>query len=125
MNKLLDRLFDRIHSVTIVLSTLLPNANTTGDNRIRNVVNPKYRAIVKTRRQRGQRIVLADMYPSVGKDKLGPDGTHPRDNGYWDMARVWYKAVAEAAGEGMLRSPQAGGSCTDELRIPLLRANCT
>ena len=103
MDKLLDRLFDQIHCVTIVLSTLLPNANATADNRIRKIVNPKYRAIVEGRRRKGQRIVLADMYPNVAKGSLSPDGTHPTDVGYNDMASVWYKAVDKGIEEGILQ----------------------
>lgn len=100
MNYLLDQLFENIPSVTIVLSTLLPNLNSTADIRIKEIVNPKYRDIVKDRQERKQRIVLADMYPHV--HQLGPDGTHPTDTGYWQMAWVWYGAVAEAASAGML-----------------------
>ncbi|KAL5401076.1 hypothetical protein PMIN03_011830 [Paraphaeosphaeria minitans] len=103
MDKLLDRLFEHIHCVTIVLSTLLPNANFTADNDIRTIVNPKYRAIVEGRRRKGQRIILADMYPNVAKGSLSPDGTHPTDIGYEDMASVWYKAVDEAIEEDMLQ----------------------
>ncbi|KAK7177625.1 GDSL-like lipase acylhydrolase [Paraphaeosphaeria sporulosa] len=99
MDTLLDRLFDQIHCVTIVLSTLLPNANPTVDHRISTIVNPKYRAIAEARRRKGQRIVLADMYPNVSKDHLGPDGIHPTDTGYQDMASVWYKSVEEGGGK--------------------------
>ncbi|KAF1964541.1 hypothetical protein BU23DRAFT_492240, partial [Bimuria novae-zelandiae CBS 107.79] len=102
-DKLLERLFNQIHCVTIVLFTLLPNADPTADDRIRTIVNPKYRAIIEARRRKGQRIVLSDMYPNVTKDGLGPDGTHPMDIGYQGMALVWYEAVVEAEGKGMLR----------------------
>jgi hypothetical protein len=114
MDDLLDRLFDRVRSATIVLSTLLPNANAVGDRCIEDIVNPKYRAIVQARRSKGQRIVLADMYTGIRKDRLGPDGTHPGDRGYWDMAFVWFLAVAEAAGDGMLSLPGVCEGCLDE-----------
>lgn len=86
-----------------MLSTLLPNANSTADDRIRTIVNPKYHAIIEGRRRKGQRIVLTNMYLNVAKGSLSPNGTHPTDVRYKDMASVWYKAVVEAVDKGVLR----------------------
>ncbi|KAF1974673.1 hypothetical protein BU23DRAFT_460255, partial [Bimuria novae-zelandiae CBS 107.79] len=87
----------------IILFTLLPNADPIANNRIRTIINPKYRAIIEARRRKGQRIILGDMYPNVTKDSLGPNRTHPINIGYQGMALVWYEAVVEVEGKGMLR----------------------
>lgn len=96
MNSLLDQLFKDFKDVTIVLSTLIPNKNSAVDCNVRDVVNPKYRDIVRKRRAKKQRIVLADMYDKVGMGGLSDDGTHPQDKGYKSMAQVWHKSVVGA-----------------------------
>ncbi|KAK7186807.1 GDSL-like lipase acylhydrolase [Paraphaeosphaeria sporulosa] len=85
-----------------MLSTLLPNANATANDRIRKIINPKYRAIIEGRRHKGQYIILTNIYLNVTKGSLSPDGIHPTDVGYKDMALVWYKAVDKVIGEDIL-----------------------
>ncbi|CAI6328793.1 unnamed protein product [Periconia digitata] len=108
MDQMLDLLYEKIPGVTILFSTLLTNKGATTDSRVKNIVNPQYRALVERRRKQNQRIVLAEMYesdtPWLSKNELS-DGTHPTDAGYKKMAAIWWAAFQEADKAGMLQPP--------------------
>lgn len=108
VNGLLDELYKALPDVTIVLSTLLTTDNKTRNDRVHNIINPKYRDIVKARRAKKQRIVLADMYekdkPWISLSEL-KDGIHPGDAGYKKMASIWWSAIQKAEKDGLLKAP--------------------
>lgn len=108
MGSLLDTLFDSIPGTTVILSTLLPNRREY-KQRNAKMINEKYRQLVETRRKNHDRIVLAEMAGQITVDDLGPDGTHPSDDGYKKMAGVWWTAFQEVEKEGMLTPPEDNG----------------
>ena len=116
MYKLIEHLYDEIPGVTIVLSTLIPNAKPDADERIRKIVNPQYERLVKNLQVRQDRIVLADLYPVVDVEDL-VDGTHPNDKGYEKLAQAWAEAIAEAGRKGLLVKPQ--GLLDPDNNIPM------
>ncbi|KAA8642006.1 SGNH/GDSL hydrolase family protein [Aspergillus tanneri] len=99
MDALLTRLFNAIPGTTIVLSTLLPNKRQPN---LVDQINAQYRNITARRRERNERIVLAEMNHFITVDEL-VDGTHPNDYGYKKMASVWWAAIQEAEKEGLLQ----------------------
>lgn len=105
MENLIEDLFRKIPDVTIVLSTLLPNKNAAGNDKIRNEVNPIYKAIVKSGQKKKQRIVLADLHSALTTEDL-IDGTHPTNEGYKKVAEAWLPAIYEAGRERMLVEPR-------------------
>ncbi|KAE8155227.1 hypothetical protein BDV25DRAFT_146356 [Aspergillus avenaceus] len=105
VDALLTRLFDTIPGTTIILSTLLPNI---GHQENITIINDHYRELVATRRQKNQRIVLAEMSDFIKKDEL-VDNTHPDDHGYKKMASVWWAAIQQAEKEGLLQAPNDTG----------------
>ncbi|KAF2443517.1 carbohydrate esterase family 3 protein [Karstenula rhodostoma CBS 690.94] len=105
MYKLIEYLFEEIPNVTIILSTLLLNTNAGADERIRNIVNPQYEALVNSLQERQARIVLADLHPVVKAEEL-VNGTHPNDKGYEKLAEAWLGAIAEAGRKRLLVKPQ-------------------
>ena len=105
MDALLDRLYATIPSTTIVLSTLVPNGLDGVQPRV-DAINAQYREIVRARRLKKQRIVIADMAGSLTLNDLVDDKTHPNDWGYKKMAYVWWGAVRGAEREGFLQAPK-------------------
>ena len=90
----------------VVLSTLLVNLGVEAERNVR-VINRQYGELAWRLRAEGRRVVLADMH--------GPDGplrgdladhTHPNDEGYWKMAKIWFRALEEASDAGWLRAPE-------------------
>ncbi|KAL3957098.1 hypothetical protein ACCO45_007676 [Purpureocillium lilacinum] len=55
-----------------------------------------------------KRLVLVDMHGPDGpqRDDL-VDGTHPNDDGYVKMAKIWHHGVGVAMAKGLLQPPQA------------------
>ncbi|KXJ87696.1 SGNH hydrolase-type esterase domain-containing protein [Microdochium bolleyi] len=106
MAALLDKLFDQVPGTTVVLSTLLVNADDTVDGRVA-VVNDGYRALVRSQREAGRRIVLAEMNDGnyITRDDLVDDGIHPNRNGYIKMAFIWYEAIMNASKDGLIQTP--------------------
>ncbi|KAL4863522.1 hypothetical protein BDV12DRAFT_206408 [Aspergillus spectabilis] len=101
IDTLMSDLFTSIPNTTIILSTLLPNTHA---QRVVSRISKEYRALAARRRANGDRVVLAEMSYFIGSDQLA-DGTHPDDQGYKNMAAVWWAAVQVAESEGLLVKP--------------------
>lgn len=89
---------------TVVLSTLLANADKEVNSRAQRV-NDQIRGLVERKAAEDHRIVLADMYSPQGPSisDLVDDGTHPSDTGYEKMASIWFDSIREAARKGLLQ----------------------
>ncbi|OOQ85849.1 hypothetical protein PEBR_24090 [Penicillium brasilianum] len=105
MDTLLTNLYTSIPNTTIILSTLLPNKKH--QDRV-DKISSQYRDLVALRRQQNDRIVLAEMSSFITLSQL-VDGTHPDDQGYQEMAAVWWAAVKVAEGEGLIQSAEDTG----------------
>lgn len=132
MSRLLDRLYADIPGVTIILSSLLPARNeseprnpTAAENGPR--INDQLRDIVCSRRRdKGQKIVLADMQPRGQRlftiDNTGGGGgdirddIHPNDSGYRKMAKVWLRAILIAEKNGFLTPPNKTKAVPDDAK---------
>ena len=107
---LIDRLFDAIPGVTIVASTLLPNANPKTQANV-NICNRNIPDFVQQRQAKGKRIVYVDFSSSsFGLADLSSDGTHPTDAGYLKMVEVWYQGIVAAKDRGWLPTLEHGVS---------------
>jgi hypothetical protein len=73
--RLLEYLYEKSPDVTIIVSTLLPNANVLGNHYV-GVLNERIRDIAVSMR-RTRKMVLAEMAENyISLDEL-VDGTHP------------------------------------------------
>ena len=107
MDHLIDGLYEQIPGTTVILSTLLPNANASHAQVNTDWINDQYRAIFKRRQAQNQRIVLAEMVGAVTAAHMNTDDhTHPTDEGYVRMAEVWYEALIEAEWRQFLQRPK-------------------
>jgi lysophospholipase L1-like esterase len=106
---------------TVLLSTLLLNTNEDTE---RNVVeiNEQYAKLVEKLREEGRRIVLVDMHGPEGPlaEDL-PDNTHPSNEGYRKMARLWYKGIEEASNMGFIQPPEAVDGLPDDGEVQYRR----
>ncbi|KAL3474296.1 SGNH hydrolase-type esterase domain-containing protein [Aspergillus californicus] len=99
MNTMLDSLYSAIPNTTIILSTLIPN---TYNERGVEQISRQYRNLAATRRAAGDKLVLAEMSYFIDSSQL-VDGTHPDDEGYRQMAAVWWAGIQLAESEGLLQ----------------------
>jgi lysophospholipase L1-like esterase len=109
LGSLIDRLFDDVPGVTIVASTLLPNANPKIQANVQ-IYNSKIPDVVQRRQAAGKQIVYVDFSSSsFSLSDLSSDGTHPTDAGYIKMAEVWYQGIVAAKGRGWLSTKATRG----------------
>ncbi|KAF5648663.1 acetylxylan esterase [Fusarium sp. NRRL 52700] len=96
MDNLLEYLWMTSPLSTIILSTLLVNADEQVNSRILDM-NSHLRDLATLKEAERKKIVLADMYCTEGPalDDL-IDGTHPNDDGYIKMAHIWFDAIQKA-----------------------------
>ena len=91
LGTLIDRLFAAIPGVTVIASTLLPNANSATQANAA-IYNSQIPAMIKTRQAAGRKLTYVDFSSSYWSlTDIGPDGTHPTAGGYIKMAEVWMR----------------------------------
>ncbi|KAM7214221.1 family 3 putative carbohydrate esterase [Rhypophila decipiens] len=107
MNELLDLIWKDSPVATVVLSTLLPNQVATTQTNV-DKINVMYRALVTKLRGQGKRIVLAEMTGADGPKFMNDfaDDTHPNDQGYRKMSKIWFEAIVAAGKAGLIQRPQ-------------------
>ncbi|KAI3329243.1 carbohydrate esterase family 3 protein [Xylariaceae sp. AK1471] len=100
MSSLLGLIWRESPASTVILSSLLVNADTATEDRILRA-NTQYRDVAMQNVAENKRVVFVDMHSSTGPscDDL-VDGTHPDDQGYFKMAQIWHKGIREAASKG-------------------------
>lgn len=89
LKALIDDIFANIPGVTVIISTVLPNAAAqacTVD------VSAQYRTLYRSYESAGALVGMADMQTAMTLSDIGADGTHPTDAGYLKMAAVWWDA---------------------------------
>lgn len=102
MDNMLEYLWRTCPLSTVILSTLLINADEQVNSRVLHA-NHQIRDLVGARRARERRIYLADMHSLEGPQLIDlVDGVHPNDEGYRKMAVIWADAVQKAQREGAL-----------------------
>ncbi|KAL7782330.1 carbohydrate esterase family 3 protein [Trichoderma afarasin] len=102
MSNMLDVIWAASPNSTIILSNLILSLDTEVESRIK-WANNQFRGIALSKQSEGRRIVFADMHSQWGpKENDISDGTHPNDQGYYKMAKIWYKGILEAMAKGFL-----------------------
>ncbi|TVY73781.1 Multidomain esterase [Fusarium oxysporum f. sp. cubense] len=103
MDNLIEYLWKTSPLSTVILSTLLVNADEQVDSRVLDI-NTYLRELVVLKEAERKRIVLADMYSTKGPDLDDlMDGTHPNDDGYNKMAHIWFNAIRKARANGFFK----------------------
>lgn len=83
-----------------ILSTLLPNGDSTTNSRVQTV-NDLLRKLVQDYRNQGHKILLAEMNNGfITTSDLNSDCIHPSNAGYPKLAAVWAGVIDKAFGNG-------------------------
>ncbi|KAF4498108.1 hypothetical protein FAGAP_5700 [Fusarium agapanthi] len=93
---LVDDIFDSVPGVTVVLSTLLLNKDSSR-NPCSDNISKEIRKVAAG--YKGARIALADVRSVMSMDDIGPDKDHPTDDGYKMFAGVWWDAISKIEGQ--------------------------
>ncbi|KAI0100209.1 SGNH hydrolase-type esterase domain-containing protein [Nemania sp. FL0031] len=97
MAQLLEYLWSACPASTIILSTLLVNQDRSAESRV-GLINQHLRILAGQKAAENKKMVLVDMHTPEGPQLSDlVDGTHPNDEGYDKMARIWYRGIKEAA----------------------------
>jgi hypothetical protein len=105
--RLLDYLYERSPDVTVIVSTLLPNADPLGNHYV-DVLNQRIRDIAVSM-SKTRKMVLAEMAEDfISLDEI-VDGTHPNAVGYAKMAAVWSLAIDQARMNNLITPPRDNG----------------
>lgn len=95
MDNLLQYLWQMVPTSTVILSTLLVNADREVNSRVSRV-NAQIRDLVATKAAEHKSMFLADMSTAEGPQREDlVDGTHPNDEGYKKMAVIWFNAIRQ------------------------------
>ena len=113
LGSLVGRLTSAVPNVTVIVGTLVPNANPETEANILEF-NQNLVGTVAGLAGQGFKVSLADFHSDWWSlDDIGPDGTHPTDLGYLKMSRVWYAGITTAAKAGNITAPIEVASVDD------------
>ena len=106
MGELVGRIANASPNVTVLLATLLPNANPKTEANIL-IFNHNLISTVANLTAQKYRVSMVDFHSDWWSlADIGPDGTHPTDLGYLKMSRLWYNGIVEAANIGDITAPK-------------------
>ncbi|KAJ5388039.1 carbohydrate esterase family 3 protein [Penicillium cosmopolitanum] len=102
MSQMLDYLWLACPQSTILLSTLIPNADPQVDSVVRDL-NDQFHALTEKNKDEKKKILLVDMHSSEGPEAHElVDGIHPDDGGYEKMAELWVRGIKETIEKGFI-----------------------
>ncbi|KAL6697067.1 carbohydrate esterase family 3 protein [Trichoderma pleuroticola] len=102
MGNMLDVVWAASPDSTVILSNLILSLDSDVESRIK-LANNQFQGVALSKQSEGKRIVFVDMHSQWGpKENDISDGTHPNDQGYYKMAKIWYKGVIEAMAKGFI-----------------------
>jgi lysophospholipase L1-like esterase len=101
MEDLLEDIWNASPGSTVLLSTLLVNADKRVNERV-ECVNNQFRALAKRKVCEKRRIVLVDLYNDGPRVDCLVDGVHPNDEGYDRTAKLWFDGVQRAMQQGLV-----------------------
>ncbi|KAJ7469649.1 lipolytic enzyme, partial [Mycena latifolia] len=100
LSTLIQNVLDAPPLTLVVLATLPPNANADANTRI-NAYNAALPGVVANFVNAGRSVVLADCHAVVAVGDL-VDGTHPNDDAYARIGKVFYDAIQVAFAKGWI-----------------------
>ncbi|MET9416171.1 FG-GAP-like repeat-containing protein [Streptomyces klenkii] len=100
LGALVDRITDAAPDVTVLVSSIVPNANADRNKRV-VAYNAAIPQLVAERRGKGLHVGFVDMNAVTTGDLA--DRLHPNDAGFAKMAGAFTKGVAQAAADGWIR----------------------
>lgn len=105
VDSLVAKIITACPDATIIVAKIVPSKLKGADARI-PLFNTALASLMTTRIQKGQHIVVADIFSAVQVTDLA-DGIHPNDGGYSKMAVTWANAITSADNSGWVKDPVA------------------
>lgn len=103
VDSLVEKLITACPDALIVVAKIVPSRLKDPAARIPQF-NTAVAGLMTTRIQKGQHVVVADIFSAVSVGDLA-DGIHPNDGGYNKMAVTWADAITAADTLGWIKDP--------------------
>jgi hypothetical protein len=108
LGNLIDEIIAACPDATILVSTLLPIANSESQARV-STFNGQVPSIVALRAaDASHKVMVCDAGNGVSVSDLA-DGLHPNDNGYAKIANAWFACIQTAQSKGWITDPLTTG----------------
>lgn len=109
LGNLIDEVLDNVPGTVVLVSTLIPNKVHYAEACI-ETFNAGVPAVVEARRSAGKLVYLVNMHnSSIFTTADLDDTTHPTDEGYKKMAKIWYSGLKQIFAECWLTPPVQNG----------------
>jgi lysophospholipase L1-like esterase len=105
MGSLISQILSKVPNATVIVGKLLPNAKPSAENNTL-IFNANLDSVVANFTAQRKKVSSVDMHSDwFSLADIGPDGTHPTNEGYLKMSRVFYKGIVAAAAAGNITAP--------------------
>lgn len=114
VSAMINNVFAQSPGSTVVLATILVNAQDSGQEACRVDINNQYSAMAAQMTAQGAKLVLVDMRGPNGPTVADlADKRHPNDVGYQKMATVWFQGIQQAVSQGFITAAADNGIPAD------------
>ncbi|KAJ4390878.1 hypothetical protein N0V93_004477 [Gnomoniopsis smithogilvyi] len=114
VSTMIDNIFTQSPGSTVILATILVNAQDAGQEACRVDINTQYSAMAAQMTAQGAKLVLVDMRGPDGPTTADlADKRHPNDVGYQKMATVWSQGIQQAVNQSLITAAADNGLPAD------------
>lgn len=103
VSAMISNIFAQSPGSTVILTTILVNAQDAEQEACRVDINNQYTAMAAQMTAQGAKLVLVDMRGPDGPTTADlADKRHPNDVGYQKMATVWFQGIQQAVNQSFV-----------------------
>lgn len=114
VSAMINNVFTQSPGSTVILTTILVNAQDAGQEACRVDINNQYTAMAAQMTAQGAKLVLVDMRGPGGPTTADlADKRHPNDVGYQKMATVWFQGIQQAVNQSFITAAADNGIPAD------------
>ncbi|KAL8956710.1 MAG: hypothetical protein Q9193_005842 [Seirophora villosa] len=105
MGGVMDDIIGACPDAALLVAEITPFQDAEREKK-REVFNTAMKEVVAARAGEGKQVALASMDRFTTREHLNlTDGIHPNDEGYRQIAAVWFDAIVAAGDHGWIKSP--------------------
>lgn len=103
VSAMINNVFTQSPGSTVILTSILVNAQDAGQEACRVDINNQYTAMAAQMAAQGAKLLLVDMRGPDGPTTADlADKRHPNDVGYQKMATVWFQGIQQAVNQSFI-----------------------